>query len=49
MGYRMAGHLLKAAHDVALWSHTGNKAQQLSQQFKESGKGTAVATPREVA
>ena len=34
MGYRMAGHLLKAGHDVALWSHTGSKAQQLAQQFK---------------
>ena len=45
MGYRMAGHLLKAGHDVALWSHTSSKAQQLA----KSGKGTAVATPREVA
>jgi len=45
MGYRMAGHLLKAGHDVALWSHTGSKAQQLA----KSGKGTACATPREVA
>jgi 3-hydroxyisobutyrate dehydrogenase/2-hydroxy-3-oxopropionate reductase len=41
----MAGHLLKAGHDVALWSHTGSKAQQLA----KAGKGTAVATPREVA
>src|SRR5690348_6913702 len=45
MGYRMAGHLLKAGHDVALWSHTGSKAQQLA----KTGKGTAVATAREVA
>ena len=45
MGYRMAGHLLKAGHDVALWSHTGSKAQQLA----KSGKGTPCATPREVA
>jgi len=45
MGYRMAGHLLKAGHDVALWSHTGRKAQQLA----KSGKGAACATPREVA
>jgi 3-hydroxyisobutyrate dehydrogenase-like beta-hydroxyacid dehydrogenase len=49
MGYRMAGHLLKAGHDVALWSHTGSKAQQLAQQFATSGKGTACRTPREVA
>src|SRR5579864_283469 len=45
MGYRMAGHLLKAGHDVALWSHTGSKAQKLAKE----GKGTACATPREVA
>ena len=45
MGFRMASHLLKAGHDVALWSHTGSKAQQLA----KGGKGTACATPREVA
>ncbi|HEY2845297.1 MAG TPA: NAD(P)-dependent oxidoreductase, partial [Bryobacteraceae bacterium] len=45
MGYRMAGHLLKAGHDVALWSHTGSKAQQLA----KSGKGAVCATPRDVA
>ena len=45
MGYRMAGHLLKAGHEVALWSHTGSKAHQLA----KSGKGTACANPREVA
>jgi 3-hydroxyisobutyrate dehydrogenase/2-hydroxy-3-oxopropionate reductase len=45
MGYRMAGHLLKAGHEVALWSHTGGKAQQLA----KGGQGTACATPREVA
>ena len=45
MGYRMAGHLLKAGHEVALWSHTGGKAEQLA----KTGKGTACATPREVA
>ena len=32
MGYRMAGHLLKAGHDVALWSHTASKAQQLAKE-----------------
>ncbi len=45
MGYRMAGHLLKAGHEVALWSHTAGKAQNLA----KTGKGTACATPREVA
>jgi 3-hydroxyisobutyrate dehydrogenase/2-hydroxy-3-oxopropionate reductase len=45
MGYPMAGHLLKAGHEVALWSHTGSKAKELA----KTGKGTACATPREVA
>ena len=45
MGYPMAGHLLKAGHDVALWSHTAAKARELAQ----TGKGAACATPREVA
>ena len=45
MGYPMARHLLKAGHEVALWSHTAAKAQELA----AKGKGTACATPREVA
>jgi len=45
MGYRMAGHLLKAGHEVALWSHTAGKAEKLAKE----GDGTACATPREVA
>lgn len=45
MGYRMAGHLLRAGHDVALWSHTAGKAEKLAKE----GKGTVCATPREVA
>jgi len=45
MGYRMAGHLLRAGHEVALWSHTGGKAEKLAKE----GKGTVCATPREVA
>jgi 3-hydroxyisobutyrate dehydrogenase-like beta-hydroxyacid dehydrogenase len=45
MGYPMAGHLLKAGHEVALWSNTGAKAKELA----KSGNGTACATPREVA
>ena len=45
MGGPMAGHLLKAGHEVALWSHTAEKARELA----KSGKGTACATPREVA
>lgn len=45
MGYPMAQHLLAAGHDVALWSNTGSKAKELAKE----GKGTACATPREVA
>jgi 3-hydroxyisobutyrate dehydrogenase/2-hydroxy-3-oxopropionate reductase len=45
MGYPMAGQLLKAGHEVALWSHTASKASELA----ATGKGTACATPREVA
>ncbi|HYO82745.1 MAG TPA: NAD(P)-dependent oxidoreductase [Bryobacteraceae bacterium] len=45
MGYPMARHLLEAGHEVALWSHTAAKAQQLA----GTGKGTACATPAEVA
>ena len=29
MGYPMAEHLLKAGHEVAVWSHTKAKAQKL--------------------
>lgn len=45
MGYPMAGHLLKAGHEVALWSHSGAKAVELA----KTGKGTACTTPKEVA
>lgn len=45
MGYPMARHLLAAGHEVALWSHTAAKAEQLARE----GKGTSCATPREVA
>ncbi len=45
MGYPMAGHLLQAGHEVALWSNTASKAKELAGR----GKGTACATPKEVA
>src|SRR5271165_3747019 len=45
MGYPMARHLLKAGHEVALWSNQGDKAKQLAKE----GHGTPCATPREVA
>jgi 3-hydroxyisobutyrate dehydrogenase-like beta-hydroxyacid dehydrogenase len=45
MGAPMARHLLKAGHDVALWSNTASKAQELAKE----GAGKACATPTEVA
>jgi len=45
MGYPMARHLLAAGHQVALWSHTASKAQELASQ----GQGLACETPRQVA
>lgn len=44
MGYPMARNLLQAGHEVALWSNTGSKAQELA----KTGSGTACATPAEV-
>jgi len=45
MGYPMARHLLEAGHEVALWTHSSAKARELA----AKGKGTACATPKEVA
>jgi 3-hydroxyisobutyrate dehydrogenase/2-hydroxy-3-oxopropionate reductase len=45
MGYPMARHLLKAGHDVALWTHSIAKAHELAKE----GKGTVCANPKEVA
>lgn len=45
MGYPMARNLLRAGHEVALWSHSSEKARKLS---AEAG-GKFCATPREVA
>jgi 3-hydroxyisobutyrate dehydrogenase/2-hydroxy-3-oxopropionate reductase len=45
MGGPMARNLIKAGHDVALWSNTRSKAEQLA---AEAG-GKACATPAEVA
>ncbi len=49
MGYRMAGHLLRAGHDVALWSFTKGKAETLAKEGPKEGKAAVCATPREVA
>jgi 3-hydroxyisobutyrate dehydrogenase/2-hydroxy-3-oxopropionate reductase len=45
MGYPMARHLLKAGHEVALWTNQSAKAHELAKE----GKGTACATPRQVS
>src|SRR5262249_3151882 len=44
MGYPMARNLLRAGHEVALWSHTAAKAKELA----NAEKGVACATPKEV-
>ena len=45
MGYPMARNLLRAGHEVALWSNTASKAEQLAREEK----GRFCATPGEVA
>jgi 3-hydroxyisobutyrate dehydrogenase/2-hydroxy-3-oxopropionate reductase len=45
MGYPMARNLIRAGHEVALWSHTADKARQLA----EEAGGAAAGTPKEVA
>ncbi len=44
MGYPMARNLLRAGHEVALWSHTTEKARRLA----DSEKGIFCETPRQV-
>ena len=45
MGYPMARNLLRAGHEVALWSHTAQKARQLAAEEK----GKFCETPKHVA
>src|SRR5258706_6331896 len=44
MGYPMARNLLRAGHEVALWSNTASKAQELA----KAEKGLFCGTPRQV-
>jgi 3-hydroxyisobutyrate dehydrogenase-like beta-hydroxyacid dehydrogenase len=44
MGYPMARNLLRAGHEVALWSHNAAKAEELAQ----AEKGVFCETPRSV-
>ena len=43
MGYPMAGHLVKAGHDVTVWNRTGGKAEAWAQEYD----GHSAATPAE--
>jgi 3-hydroxyisobutyrate dehydrogenase-like beta-hydroxyacid dehydrogenase len=45
MGYPMARNLLRAGHEVAVWSNTAAKARKLA----DAEKGKFCATPKEVA
>lgn len=45
MGYPMARHLVKSGHQVALWSNTATKAQELARE----GNSIACASPKQVA
>src|SRR3981081_377605 len=45
MGYPMARNLLRAGHEVALWSNTAAKAKELAVE----GNGIACASPKEAA
>ena len=45
MGYPMARNLLRAGHEVALWSNTAAKAKELA----AAEKGRFCGTPKEVA
>lgn len=45
MGYPMARNLLRAGHQVALWTHSRAKARELA----AAEKGRFCATPKEVA
>ena len=44
MGFPMAGHLMKAGHEVTVFNRNPARAQA----WKEAFTGTSVATPREV-
>jgi 3-hydroxyisobutyrate dehydrogenase/2-hydroxy-3-oxopropionate reductase len=45
MGYPMARNLLRAGHEVAVWSNTSDKARKLA----DEEKGRFCASPKEVA
>ena len=46
MGYPMARNLIRAGHEVYLWSHSGEKSSRLAAEEKS---GAACSTPSQVA
>jgi 3-hydroxyisobutyrate dehydrogenase/2-hydroxy-3-oxopropionate reductase len=48
MGYPMARNLIRAGHEVALWSNNSAKAKELAAAPTEAGTGIFCSTPREV-
>lgn len=46
MGYPMARNLIRAGHEVAVWSHTASKAEQL---VREENRGVVCQKPAQVA
>jgi 3-hydroxyisobutyrate dehydrogenase/2-hydroxy-3-oxopropionate reductase len=49
MGYPMARNLIRAGHEVALWSHNSSKAKELADAPAEGGgKAIFCATPHDV-
>ena len=49
MGYPMAGHLVRAGHDVTVYNRTAKKAQQWVEEYGPQGRARAAATPAEAA
>jgi 3-hydroxyisobutyrate dehydrogenase/2-hydroxy-3-oxopropionate reductase len=49
MGYPMAGHLVQAGHQVAVFNRTPAKAQAFVAEFGAGGRARSASTPREAA
>ena len=49
MGYPMARNLMRAGHEVALWSKNSEKARQLAAEESDGKRGTAYPTPAQAA
>ncbi|MDR0478522.1 MAG: NAD(P)-dependent oxidoreductase [Burkholderiaceae bacterium] len=49
MGYPMAGHLACAGHRVTVYNRTASKAAAFCEQFQDTGRVAAAATPAQAA